>query len=268
MTIEDSPYGSRDYVKWNSSHLASRNCPSRASKATNGAHHLARNYLDLAKAAWLVAILAAFAQAGENRILHGSHPQNFPDSESQLCVRSATEVPQFPSVSHRDRSLPSAVDLLKNKETLVGGPSYSLPDAPSETLFKSDKNSPPGSSPPFPESEPPVFQIQAPPMVRSAKTIDRQFFILNAVQLGAVVADVETTVYGLSRGGGEVNPLAGNHPSRLRLYAISLPVDAAVTYWSYYLKKNAPHSKRWRMLPIIGSGIHIGAALHNLAVSH
>lgn len=147
----------------------------------------------------------------------------------------------------------------------VASAELTLPDAPSATEHKPDEATRPGSGLQYTGIEPPTFRIQPRPAVVREKTIDRPFIILQALQLAAMIGDVESTRYGLSHGGREGNPLVGSHPSRAVLYGISLPVTAGLTYWSYHLKKAAPHSRRWQIVPLVTMGIHGVAAVHNLA---
>jgi hypothetical protein len=113
----------------------------------------------------------------------------------------------------------------------------------------------------------PSLEILSSPQEKPRRVADRGFWFLTLFQVGAVVADVETTQYALAHGGHEWNPLAGDHPSRTRLYGISLPLSAGLAIWSYELKKLAPHSHYW-MIPSVGCGsAHTVAAIRNLVVA-
>ena len=144
----------------------------------------------------------------------------------------------------------------------------SLPDAPSESLHKLSDDIPAQAGLRFTEIDPPSFRIDPQPPRARRKIVDCQFIILSLAQLGAVIADVESTEYGLSHGSRESNPLAGPRPSRGMLYGISVPVSVGLTYWSYHLKQVIPHSRRWQSIPIITGAIHVAATVHNLAISH
>ena len=113
---------------------------------------------------------------------------------------------------------------------------------------------------------PPSLQIMS-PQEKPRRVADRGFWSLTFFQVGAVVADIETTQYALGHGGHEWNPLAGDHPSRARLYGISLPISAGLAIWSFELKKLAPHSRYWMIPPVICGSTHSVAAIHNLAVA-
>jgi hypothetical protein len=114
---------------------------------------------------------------------------------------------------------------------------------------------------------PPALEILSVPQEKRRRVADRGFWLLSVFQVGAVVADIETTQYALARGGHEWNPLAGDHPSRGRLYGISLPISAGLTIWSYELKKLAPHSRYWMIPSVVCGSTHSVAAVRNLAVA-
>ncbi len=113
---------------------------------------------------------------------------------------------------------------------------------------------------------PPALLIQTNVPVERRRVFDRSFLWTALFQIGATVADIESTQYGLSHGARELNPLYGNHPSRTKQYAITMPITAGVLAWSYRLKRGAPHSKHWLIPPIIVGSMHAIAACHNLSV--
>jgi hypothetical protein len=102
--------------------------------------------------------------------------------------------------------------------------------------------------------------FQKPPHV-----INRAFALFTFYQFAASIADVESTVHGLSHGASEANPLVGSHPSRAKLYQTALPVSVGVAVWSYALKKKGPHSRNWMIPPAVCGSGHIAAVIHNLA---
>ena len=113
---------------------------------------------------------------------------------------------------------------------------------------------------------PPPLSIQSNPPVERRRVVDRHFLWVALFQVGATLADIESTQYGLSHGAREINPLYGNHPSRAKQYAITMPITAGVLGWSYRLKRSAPHSKYWVIPPLIVGTMHAIAFCNNLAV--
>ena len=113
---------------------------------------------------------------------------------------------------------------------------------------------------------PPALLIQSNPPQERRRVVDRSFLWTTLFQVGATVADIESTQYGLSHGARELNPLYGNHPSRAKQYVITMPITAGVLAWSYRLKRSAPHSKHWLIPPLIIGSMHAIAFCHNLSV--
>lgn len=99
---------------------------------------------------------------------------------------------------------------------------------------------------------------------RPKHVVDRKFAVLTLFAVAATVGDVESTEYGTAHGASEGNPLVAAHPSRPVLYGISLPVSAGMAWWSYKLKRTAPHSAHWMIPLCVTAGIHSGAAVNNL----
>lgn len=140
-----------------------------------------------------------------------------------------------------------------------------LPDSASATKFKADGAESAFSVQPIQFAPPPLSLEPGPPR-ESKRVADRNFFLTALFQVGATIGDIESTQYGLSHGARELNPLYGNHPSRAKQYAITMPITAAVLGWSYRLKRSAPHSKYWLIPPLVVGSMHAIAACHNLAV--
>jgi hypothetical protein len=147
---------------------------------------------------------------------------------------------------------------------------HPLPDSPSETRLRAASSETPSETA-FPVQ--PVRPIPPPMMIRTAPVgerkhvMNRSFILVSLFQVGATIADLESTQYGISRGYKEGNPFFGAAASRPSQYAIAMPIAAGVAAWSYTLKRRAPHSRYW-MIPqtVIGS-IHTAAAIHNAAVA-
>lgn len=70
------------------------------------------------------------------------------------------------------------------------------------------------------------------------RTADKAFIASTLLSLAATVADVENSHAALERSGTrEANPLFGSNPSRVRYYAITLPVFAVNAFVSYRYKR-------------------------------
>ena len=113
---------------------------------------------------------------------------------------------------------------------------------------------------------PPPLRIEPAPSRRRKPVADRSFWLAAMFQVGAAIADIESTQYGLGHGARELNPLYGTHPTRARQYAIAMPIGAGVLAWSYRLKRSAPHSRYWLIPPSVVGSIHSAAVVHNLTV--
>ncbi len=101
------------------------------------------------------------------------------------------------------------------------------------------------------------------------RTIDRQFIVLNALQVLAAIADAETTLNCVSSPRcGEVNPILGSHPTRGKMYALAVPLTALSVYLSYHYRRKGPTRDWWRAYPLTLSAVHAFGAVNNLIVSH
>jgi hypothetical protein len=104
----------------------------------------------------------------------------------------------------------------------------------------------------------------------SIKTLP--FALAIGVMAAGTVADVETTVGALNRckNSHEVNSwIYGKRPTRGRMYAINLPIMAAVTWLAAKNKqdkKAGDFHAMWPITPLITGGVHAIAAAHNAGV--
>jgi hypothetical protein len=108
-----------------------------------------------------------------------------------------------------------------------------------------------------------------PPLLETAKTkiVSRPFLLLSGAAVGAAVLDIESTAHCLANDPScrDINPLFGNHPSRARLYGISMGVLGAQIFSSYSLRRAHPHSKLWMAPLVVGIGVHSVAASLNFS---
>lgn len=90
-----------------------------------------------------------------------------------------------------------------------------------------------------------------------------EFALALSVFVGGSFADTRTTDIGLNRGGYEMNPLMGKHPSDLRLYGQGAVWTVGVGLYAAHLYKRHPKAAVWLL---IGAGmVHGLAAQHNAA---
>ncbi len=142
--------------------------------------------------------------------------------------------------------------------------SNTLPDSPSITLKDSSNHSGTLRSEKGFTEAPPILNMVFPSEVKTRRVADREFFVLQILNLAATVADIESTRYAQRHGGTEISPLVGSRPSITTLYAISIPANIGISFWSYRLKSKAPHSRNWRIPPVISGAMHAGAAAYNV----
>jgi len=71
-----------------------------------------------------------------------------------------------------------------------------------------------------------------------SKTADRKFWTVTGLAAAATVSDIEVTAHALQNPNcSEHNPLFGSHPSRAKMYGVSVPATAAYGLVGYFLKK-------------------------------
>lgn len=99
----------------------------------------------------------------------------------------------------------------------------------------------------------------------TTRTADKAWWLITAASIGSTVADVENTQYVLRHGGQEGNPVFGQHPTRLRMYAITGALTGLSTWVSYRWKKVDDQDKitygytakvRWYAVPLVNVGAH------------
>ena len=156
----------------------------------------------------------------------------------------------------------------QNVHQLEDKPSaISVPDSPSEVRNEFNPGTPTSSPLRSLAGGPPALALQASPREKRPRVMDRSFALFTLFQFVATASDIESTCYGGSHGLQEANPLVGSHPSRGKLYGISMPVTTGLALWSYKLKKAAPHRRLWMVVPSVGVSIHAGATINNLVRS-
>ncbi|MHB8216457.1 MAG: hypothetical protein ACYDDS_10285 [Candidatus Sulfotelmatobacter sp.] len=148
----------------------------------------------------------------------------------------------------------------------IATPSSELPEAPSSI----------GGSPTSADSAPAMSgtRFVAATAVEEQKrngnprVVDSKFILLNALSTLALVADLETTAHDLEgTRSAELNPLFGQHPSRARLYGVSVPLNVISFYVSYHYKKSQPSRSLWKVGPALSIAVHTAATINNLIVA-
>jgi hypothetical protein len=146
--------------------------------------------------------------------------------------------------------------------------SSNLPGVPSAQAYPENKDNNRDSSPTRSVSQ---SLAQAGATNSTKGTLDRKFILLQTFSTAALVADLETTAHvfaGRQPKAIELDPLFGQHPTRVRLYGIGVPLDAFIFYMSYHAKKVAPNRRLWELGPGLSIAVHSAAAINNLIVAH
>jgi hypothetical protein len=98
---------------------------------------------------------------------------------------------------------------------------------------------------------------------------DKKFWILAGLEAGATIADFETTQWAerVRPDGGEVNPLYGSHPGRMRMYGIGMSLTGVQILLQYKSKgmsqRNGKMKKAWIVGALLNTGVHTFLAVHN-----
>lgn len=145
-------------------------------------------------------------------------------------------------------NLPTMAQAHAQQESSVSG----LPDKPETRVVT------------LPEA--PAQSATAKPHFRVA---DMKFWVLASFEVGATVADFETTQWAqrVRPDGGELNPLYGRHPGRARMYSIGMSLDAVQILMQYRSKAKARETgkmkKAWIVGGLLNTGVHTFLAVHN-----
>ena len=93
------------------------------------------------------------------------------------------------------------------------------------------------------------------------------FWTFAAASVALTVADVELTHSCVNNVAGcrERNPLFGPHPTRARMYSISLPITSALLGVSYYVRRKNKANWAWKVPPISLTASHAAGVVSNLA---
>lgn len=133
-----------------------------------------------------------------------------------------------------------------------------LPDAPSQTIANNNVVQAMMTNPRSERSN--AFAVKKPQPKKAIKS--PSYILLLTAATAATIADCESTRAALNDPNNrESNPLFGTHPSRARMYGISVPILAVNAWAGATLKQRG---KRWWPLGLtVVTGAHGAAALHN-----
>jgi hypothetical protein len=101
------------------------------------------------------------------------------------------------------------------------------------------------------------------------KIASKKFWIFAGLQIGATIADFETTQWALRSNpqAREINPLFGQRPSRLKMYGIGMPITVFQIALQHHAKGIADRTGKARGAWIVGAsintGLHTFLAVHN-----
>lgn len=112
----------------------------------------------------------------------------------------------------------------------------------------------------------PIVVVPSKPKPTSTK----KFWALTAFSAAMTVADIELTQNCLAtvRGCYETDPIYGTHPSRARMYAINIPVNAAVSYLSYKAMNGKRLSRMWAWPQLALTATHFGGVMTNITTRY
>jgi hypothetical protein len=98
---------------------------------------------------------------------------------------------------------------------------------------------------------------------------NRRFWLMAAVQIGATIADGETTQWALRShpDAREINPLFGARPDRAKMYGIAFSITALQILLQHHAKTISEQTGRFRNGWLVGAsvntGFHTFLAIHN-----
>ena len=104
---------------------------------------------------------------------------------------------------------------------------------------------------------------------RPFKVAHKKFWVLAGLQVGATLADFETTQWAqrVRPDGGELNPLYGRHPARLRMYSIGMSLTALQIFAQYKSRARSHETGKlknaWIVGAMVNTGVHTFLAVHN-----
>lgn len=119
----------------------------------------------------------------------------------------------------------------------------------------------------------PAKSPDAPVLKPHAKATGKKFWIFAGLQIGATIADIETTQWALNSNPRvhEVNPLFGIHPDRPKMYSIGLALTGLQLLLEHHTKARSERTGRAKGLWIVGATVnttlHTVLAVHNARIA-
>jgi hypothetical protein len=98
---------------------------------------------------------------------------------------------------------------------------------------------------------------------------NRRFWLMAAVQIGATIADGETTQWALRThpDAREINPLFGARPDRAKMYGIAFSITALQILLQHHAKTISDRTGKfpngWLIGASVNTGFHTFLAIHN-----
>jgi hypothetical protein len=133
-----------------------------------------------------------------------------------------------------------------------------LPDAPSAIG---------APAPVVVQNKQPLTLAQVPPERASSKP---EFLLWAVAANAATIADIESTAWVFRNCATctEVSPIYGRRPTRARMYAMNIPVNAFSLWLANHVRHSCegPQCWTWRIPLVVLSVVHGGAAAHNFTV--
>lgn len=129
-----------------------------------------------------------------------------------------------------------------------------------------------------PSPQPAVLSAAVPVLVQPVVVVPRKpkptstkkFWAVTAFSAAMTVADIELTQNCLAtvRGCYETDPIYGTHPSRARMYAINVPINAAVSYLSYKTMTGKRLTRMWAWPQLALTATHFGGVVTNITTRY
>ena len=119
----------------------------------------------------------------------------------------------------------------------------------------------------------PPKSLDAPVLNPHPKTADKKFWIFAGLQIGATIADIETTQWALNSNSRvhEINPLFGNRPGRARMYSIGMALTGIQLLLQHHTKARFERTGRakgfWMVGATVNTTLHTVLAVHNAGIA-
>ncbi|MBZ5694993.1 MAG: hypothetical protein LAN36_06495 [Acidobacteriia bacterium] len=124
------------------------------------------------------------------------------------------------------------------------------------------------------ETQPdPPKSPDAPALKSHPKVADKKFWIFAGLQIGATIADIETTQWALSSNPRvhEINPLFGSRPGRARMYSIGMALTGVQLLLQHHTKARSERTGRakgfWMVGATANTALHSVLAVHNAGIA-